>query len=229
MIIIQARLNSSRFPRKIESEIQGVPVLHRVIDASTRAIGHTVVLAIPEGEANDPFFKSTVERFSDLRIFAGSEHSVGERFRGAFNENRDAFDHEGPSLGLVRVCADRPFLSTALINSLSHTANYEYELLFNHMPHEGSGPRGYGAESVSKRLAIDLFDGTMFDHVHPEHVTLNLYELDEIRKKLVVPPEVMRAWEALGKARLDIDVPSDSERLEALASEFSLELIRSPI
>lgn len=90
LLIIQARLTSTRFPGKILQLVNGRTILKRVWDAAKGSFADKVIVAWPE-------------RYPDL-----DENDVRERFR--------RISREFPSQHIIRVTSDCPLITSAVIN-----------------------------------------------------------------------------------------------------------------
>lgn len=207
MIIVQARMNSSRLPGKVVREIGGVPVISRVLRACLATNhNHQVIVTLPEEDKNSDLARLVQEEFeASVEISFGPELDVFGRFQKAYFEFKSSLLNEPRINGVVRVCADRPFLQPDAIDLLEHDDSVE-ELLFNHQPNPGEiGPIGLGAESMSRRLAEKFFEQDSGLKRSKEHVTSELYKESSISVKQVSP-----AWySSIGEVnRFDLDVPS---------------------
>lgn len=107
VVLIQARLGSMRFPRKVLSEVNGKPLLHTMIDRVRRAeTVDTIVLAIPDTEI-DRELESFAESIG-FDYFRGSELDVLKRFAQAARQySADV---------VVRLTGDCPFVDPAVID-----------------------------------------------------------------------------------------------------------------
>ncbi|HNC94755.1 MAG TPA: NTP transferase domain-containing protein, partial [Myxococcota bacterium] len=105
--IIQARMGSVRFPGKMLANLHGYPVLEWVLHRVAQATEvDEVVLATTDMARDNPL----VELAGRLAVpvHRGSESDVLGRFADA----AAAFDAEG----VVRICADNPFIDPAEID-----------------------------------------------------------------------------------------------------------------
>lgn len=221
MILIQSRLGSQRLPRKSEKLVLGIALLERVVRQCLKARNHHTVLCVPVDEKSDLFYSSISEKYPALFLWFGSGIDVAERFRGAFQEFQGLFDNEPKGTGLVRVCGDRPFLSTHSLNDTFHEKPKKLELLYNHLPsaeQSKPGPQGLGIESLSQALARRLFVGDLKFLLHPEHVTTQLYDDSRVRASHHLPPKHRNWWRSLSGDRFDLDSDNDLQRLNSLSS-----------
>ena len=105
LVIIQARLGSTRFPNKVLETVNGVPMVKRVYDAAKASWADKVIVAWPE-------------RYPDL-----DENDVRERFRRISNEF--------PSKYIIRLTSDCPLITTRDINSAIQAFNVSRVSYFN--------------------------------------------------------------------------------------------------
>lgn len=219
MIFIQARTGSSRFPGKVLAEIEGVQMVERVLSAClANSSGHSVVALLPEVDRFGPLHEVVLTSFQkDVTIFFGDEQNVYGRFQSAYRELGALAANEPDHLGIVRVCADRPFIQPSLIDMLDHQTNPE-NLLYNHLPPAGTaGPVGLGAESMSRELAELFFGGKARLPISIEHVTAGLYGSPRISSRFV-GPDWMRSKKV--HRRFDIDSPEDISKVNSMKEEL---------
>ena len=98
--IIQARLGSTRFPRKIYADLAGKPLIWHVINRVGYAGGIDRIILATTGAVQDDDLADWAEK-QGLAVYRGSENNVLERFYFAakrFSANI-----------IVRVTADDPF------------------------------------------------------------------------------------------------------------------------
>lgn len=203
--VIQARLGSSRLPRKVLEVIGDRTMLRRVVD-SARASTHIdeVVLAVPTGE------HELVASASELGIpcIEGSEHDVLDRFVVAA-------DHTAAD-AVVRLTADCPLLDPAAIDDV---ARIWRENRADYCIVEGY-PRGVGDAEVIGREALMRAAAESTEPQHREHVMT--YHLDhpdhfdlDIRR---APPAVRRP-----ELRVCVDVPEDLAAVRGVVERLHVE------
>jgi spore coat polysaccharide biosynthesis protein SpsF len=108
--VVQARLTSTRLPRKVLLPLAGAPLLSRVLER-VRAIDGVdeTVLAIPEGEAQAPLVEFAAQR-PEISLFAGSEQDVLSRTLAAA-ESVEAST-------VLRVTSDCPMIDPAVSSTV---------------------------------------------------------------------------------------------------------------
>jgi spore coat polysaccharide biosynthesis protein SpsF len=190
-IVIQARLSSSRFPRKIFSEIRGKRIIDYVIDASVSVRGkNQVIVVIPEAELELKSYLS--EKYKNIIVFAGHMTDVRSRFVDAlFNHPCDAF---------IRVCADNPLLQPEFIEDLI-TCYKETKVayIYNDSRRDSNDNfiDGFGAELVDSKLLLKSLIDT--SSIAKEHVTYAISNFNDGKNQ--VSPIVKRY-----KSNLTLDV-----------------------
>ena len=139
VIVIQARLGSSRLPCKTLLNLHGLPVIDWVVGRCARSeLADDLVVALPDTRRDEVLARHL--RAQGVNTFRGSEQDVLSRMHGA------AAAH-GADL-VVR----------------EHTAgNCDYA--YNHIPRNNLYPDGLGAEIVS----FELFTKAMNEATLPAH------------------------------------------------------------
>jgi spore coat polysaccharide biosynthesis protein SpsF len=105
--IIQARMGSSRLPRKVLRDLAGEPMLSRVVDRVRRAELLDEVVVATTGEPQD---KAILDFCHERGIahFAGSQHDVLDRYyQAATKFHADA---------VVRITSDCPLIDPGLVD-----------------------------------------------------------------------------------------------------------------
>ena len=118
--IVQARLGSKRFPRKVLSLIHDKTALEMLITRLKRAQTiDQIVLAIPIGPENDELL--TFAKNLNIDCTRGSEDDVLDRFYKAAEVSNPDF--------VVRITADCPLIDPKIVDQVVHLCinnNYEY-------------------------------------------------------------------------------------------------------
>jgi spore coat polysaccharide biosynthesis protein SpsF (cytidylyltransferase family) len=107
--IIQARMGSSRLPGKTLMDVDGKPLLVRVIERARLARSlHNIVVATTIDKSDDKI----ADLFCSLnyKLFRGSIYDVLDRYYQAAKENRADL--------IVRLCADSPLIDPELIDEV---------------------------------------------------------------------------------------------------------------
>jgi glutamate-1-semialdehyde aminotransferase/spore coat polysaccharide biosynthesis protein SpsF (cytidylyltransferase family) len=118
--IVQARVGSTRLPRKVLAELNGRPMLWHVVQRVRQACLVDRVVVATSTEAKDDAVAAFCDR-NDVGCFRGSEGDVLDRFY----ETAAAF----PAKFFVRITADCPLLDPDVIDhvlAILQTGQYDY-------------------------------------------------------------------------------------------------------
>jgi glutamate-1-semialdehyde 2,1-aminomutase len=200
--IVQARLGSTRFPRKVLKESVGKPLIGHLIERLKRAshVG-SVVVAIPTSPINDDLAE-IVEQFG-ASVYRGSELDVLDRYVGAAQEYK--------AHAYLRITGDCPLVCPDLVDQVVddfYAKDLDYActgLTF---------PDGLDVEVFSRDLLIEagLRARENFDR---EHVTPFMKHTVPAEKKFVLEHE-----SDFSRLRLTIDEPEDFEVIDSVFGKF---------
>ncbi len=109
LVLIQARMGSSRFPGKVLEDLSGHPMLWHVVNRVRRAGRVDKVVVATTDRAVDDAIARFCER-EGVGCFRGSEHDVLDRFYQAARANRADV--------VVRITADCPLIDPAVIDKV---------------------------------------------------------------------------------------------------------------
>jgi len=223
-VLIQARLNSTRFPRKavlpVAKGLTLTELVYRRILAARTVDPAMVCFVVPDTAVNAELREFLAAR--KIPYFAGDEDNVYGRFSQALGER---FPH---SPAFVRVCADNPFIDPELLDDLIGDARArEFADDYSSFRTAAGTPTiltHYGLFAELIRTATFLaVDSGALTQVEREHVTPHFYR-NEGRytcRWLPVPDEL----EDL-PLRLTVDFPEDRENCrelyDALPDSFGL-------
>jgi len=167
--IIQARLGSTRFPRKVLSMIDGKPLIQFIIDNLKRSEKlDRIVVATTQNQLDDELCAYCDEH--SIPYFRGSEENVLKRYIDtcSFYNCRD----------IVRVCSDNPFIDIQkLDNQIDHyfAKNADY---CTYSTKSGTPiilkPIGLFAEVVTYEALKKSYE-LASEKNHFEHVTFFIY------------------------------------------------------
>ena len=167
-IIIQARLGSTRLPRKILKEFYGgKTLLETVIDHLQKVPGANLIVATSVNPNNDELESFLVEK--GITVYRGEENDVLDRFICAAEANN--ID------GIVRICSDNPFLDwhgVAALIEKAKTSDADYiGYRINNTPSIKTH-FGFWGEYVTLK-ALKQVSATTNEQMAHEHVTIHIY------------------------------------------------------
>lgn len=199
--IIQARMGSVRFPKKVLQEVNGVPLLKTMVERIRRAKAiDEIVLAVPESPGNDPLVD--FGHAEGLMVVTGSETDVLSRYAVAAEKSKASI--------VIRLTGDCPLIDWAIIDECvkpiaAGTAEFACT--------SSEYPDGLDVEVFTRALldeaaslATDLFDR--------EHVTPYMRRKENGRLATISPQ-----YEPID-VRITLDQREDFETIEAILRHF---------
>jgi len=106
-IIIQARMGSTRLPKKSLKLLRGKPIVHRCYEQCSKAkCAEKVIVAIPEGELDDPLFEYCKE--NNMDVFRGDHDNLIKRYHDCAKAN----DVDT----VIRITGDNPIVDPDIID-----------------------------------------------------------------------------------------------------------------
>ena len=124
--VIQARMGSSRLPKKALLPINGIPIIQWILERLMCCQElDLIVFAIPNSKKDDVLYDFLLSK--KVKIFRGSENDVLSRiYHAAMRYDAD---------NVIRICADNPFIDPKSIDDLilffeKKRCDYAY----NHIP-----------------------------------------------------------------------------------------------
>ena len=199
LIIVQARMNSSRLPKKVLYQIKGKPLLKYLIARLSGTIERKLCIATSKHTEDDEI-KNLCFR-ENVSFFRGPLKDVSKRMLNAANHfEADAF---------VRICGDSPLIDPKIVNrAISIYQSGDYDLVTNTFPR--SFPVGQSVEVIRTGTFEKAYE-KMSEPEHFEHVTTYYYEHpDEFRIRNFANER------DLSNYRLVVDTPEDLKRIEEI-------------
>ncbi len=196
-LFLQARLGSTRLPRKALLPLGGSTALQLAMRALARV--PAAVRALLTEPASESAFAG-LAREEGFELFVGSEEDVLDRFCQAaarYGVQR-----------VVRATGDNPLVSPAQVRSLIEL----HEAQGWHLSHYLGPPLGTGVEVVEASALLEAGEKAL-DPYEREHVTPYLYRHPE--RYRVGEPACPAAWH-LPEARVTLDTEADYALLQEL-------------
>lgn len=211
IVIIQARMGSSRLPGKILKPLGDTDVLTYVTKRCLQIKGvQEVVVATTLSSKDDAIVAWCLER--DVKCFRGSENDVLSRFVDCANEYEPDY--------VMRVTSDCPFVDYEMASemiALMEKGRKDIVLL------DGELPRGLAVELISYASLLKIKEIGL-EQRHREHVTYYAYEFKNQFEGITFKvPENLQAPEF----RITLDTDPDYELIRALADHFDNLLVSS--
>ena len=199
-VLVQARMNSKRFPGKVLAPLAGKPMISHVLDRCASAFGKSaVILLTSQEEGDDPLARHAEQ--SGFTVFRGELNDVMRRFQMCLA----AF----PCDWFVRISGDSPLIDPELIRCVAAFRTAACDLVSNVQIR--SFPVGQSVEVVRADRFAEIDAGTLTEEER-EHVTLAYYRRPGQFAILNLQSNDIR----LGALKLAVDTPEDLARVEQL-------------
>ncbi len=205
VIIVQARMSSTRLPGKVLKLVLDRPLLSYLIERLRQVkLADELVIATSDQPEDEPIVALCHE--ARVHVVRGSLNDVLSRYAKAAAESQaDA---------IVRICSDCPLIDPTVVDEaiafyLSHYPKYDW--VCNAV--ERRYPRGYEVE-VFSHAALDIAAKVARDPEEREHVTPYLYRHPE---QFGLGSVVGNVY--LGNERWVLDTPEDFELISRILSD----------
>ncbi len=209
IVIIQARMGSSRLPGKILKPLGKKDVLSYVVERCEKIVGVSDVVVATSTLAQDDIVEEWCKQ-KDIAYFRGSEEHVLSRYAQAAERYNPDY--------VIRVTADCPYVDFQLASEMIRRME---ESPSDFIKIGGELPRG---------LAVELFSFTALKYIekhgkeqrHKEHVTYYAYENNhEFSWSYVALPQGL----SHPHLRITLDTEEDYELCQQIAEHFKGDLL----
>ena len=164
LAIIQARVNSTRFPEKVLKKINEVTVLERVIAQVNVAFDKKNIIVATSKNKRDLAICNICKKHK-IKYFRGDLNNVSKRYYDLLKKNK--------TNSFLRVCADSPFLDPILIKRcIKIFKRKKPDFLTNILPR--SFPKGQSIEIFKSKFFVENFKKIKKKY-DLEHVTTFFY------------------------------------------------------
>lgn len=204
IVIIQARMGSSRLPGKILMPLGSTDNLTYVTERCKKIDGVSKVLVATSSLSQDDAVEKWCENHQ-ISCYRGSEEDVLDRFIQAAKLYEPDY--------VIRVTADCPFVDYEMASDMVALMKKEQVDIIDL---EGQLPRGLAVEVISYK-ALQYIDEKGHENRHREHVTYYAYEFKEQFTRVSYVADEMRNEPSL---RITLDTDADYELLSKVASHF---------
>lgn len=214
IIIVQARMSSSRFPGKMLEPLAGMPLIQFICKRLSR-IPQADFLVATSDQRSDDSLVSFCQR-SGFPVFRGSLNNVLSRYIEAAKHKKASY--------IVRVCGDTPLLDVALLDTMFNLLikeNLDYVA-----PVRATCASGFFSEAVTLS-ALEKIALSSVDKCDREHVSRFIVDNTGLFKTKFVPVALFPDF--IRDEHLTIDHPKDLMRVNEIINfmpdplEFSSE------
>lgn len=202
--VIQARMNSSRFPGKTLHRVEGQPLLDYLVEGLRRSRTLDEIVVATSHEATDNPIEAYCAK-KKLAVFRGSLNDVAGRMRDAANDQ--ALD------AMVRISGDSPLLDYRLVDQAVDLYRHRRcHLVTNVMPR--TFPKGQSVEVINVERFNEVCSRMILQD-EKEHVTLYYYRNpDAFSIRTVLSEDDDSSFQ------LSVDTPEDMRRFQRILSQI---------
>ena len=208
--IIQARMGSARFPKKMLFDFNGSNLIKWVIRRTQKSkLIDNILTAIPDTKENDKL--NEYIQSLGITVFRGSENDVLSRFyESCVNHSVDT---------IVRICGDNPLICPKELDRLiSFYLSNDCDYAYNHIPKNNRYPDGFGAE-ICSFLTLEKIHFSALKAYHREHIFNFIWDNQrDFNIKTFDPPKSI----AYPSLKFDVDTKADLEKLRKKNYEISM-------
>lgn len=232
LVVIQARMGSTRFPGKAAAQLAGISVLEHVVRRA-RHKGYTVAIAAPASSAEamkwSRDFRQAVPdnrgnaKFVPIYFADIDENDVLGRVAqtALWAHDMDRFTNGGEGYGcIVRLTADCPFVPVGAIDAVAEAVTSGQNDYCESRSDPSSRPNGIDAQAMTLQLLLEASEKCKVPEGR-EHLTGALLgwakkpgrvqQLEGIRLDDVAP------------FRITVDTPEDLDRYRAMGAHLSMD------
>jgi len=204
VIVVQARMGSSRLPGKVLKEVDGKPLLWYLLKKLDQLKHKSKILLATTLSPGDAVLEDFAKK-NKINVYRGSENDVLDRYyQGVKNLNADI---------VVRITADCPLMDASIIDiGLDKFLNSNYDYLSN--VHPATYPDGYDVEIFSFKTLENAWKDAKKTSER-EHVTPYIWNHPELFK--------LGNWENekdYSQYRLTVDEKEDFELVSKIILQF---------
>ncbi len=199
-ILIQARINSARFPGKVMKLINKKILLLYIIERLSKIWdADLIVVATSDNNTDDPIARLCNQE--KIKCFRGSLNDVAKRMLDAAKVgNTDAF---------VRINGDSPLIDPAIVDrGVNIYKNGKYDLVTNTYPR--TFPIGQSVEVIRTKTFAKTYE-QMKEKDDFEHVTKYYYDHSNDFRIYN-----FAAKKNISHIRLSVDIPGDLKHIEKI-------------
>jgi spore coat polysaccharide biosynthesis protein SpsF len=204
--LVQARMNSTRLPGKILTEINGIPMINLQINIlKTLSLLDEIVVITTKNSSDDVLVRNLEK--NKIKYFRGSENNVLERyFQSATKFNADI---------IIRITSDNPLIDISILEKIVNTiSKNDFDYVSNNL--KRTFPIGYDIEAFSYKTLKKIFETTK-DIDEKEHVTLYVHKNFEKFKVKNIEADLE---ETHPEWRVTVDEKEDLELIREIFDTF---------
>lgn len=211
LAVIQARMGSTRLPKKVLVDIEGKPMLRRIYDRLSFCKNVDKIAIATSNQDKDKIILDFAKE-NNIESYAGSENDIVDRmYQTALKFKAEA---------IVRITGDCPLADPHLIDEIVQKYKENKELDFISNVHPPTFPDGLDIELISFKALTKLWKATRGDTFNSEWFNNCIKENPDKFKTQNIEHK-----ENLSALRWTVDYKEDLEFVESVYKSFEEEEI----
>lgn len=208
-IVIQARLGSSRLPKKILKSFDHQTILMFIIQR-LKVLNLPIIVATTDNVLDDELVDYLLK--NNINTFRGSENNVLQRFIECAKQYE--LTH------VLRICSDSPFMDINHLNQLIENVQPDKDYISNSFNGKPTILTHFGifGEIVKLDALVKLTALFPDEKSYKEHVTFGIYNNAQIFKIKLL--EIDNKFNDYASVRLTIDTEDDYQILQIIDNYF---------
>ncbi len=207
LVLIQARMNSKRLPKKVLHKINNQEILkHMFFRIKNCKNNVKLVVATSKKKSDNPIVNLCKK--NRIKFFRGSLNNVASRLLSAANKFKSKY--------FIRICGDSPLIDPQIIDRMINISTSKskrnYDLFSNRL--DKSIPSGQRVEIIKTKSMQEAYK-KFFKKGHYEHVTSYFYEN---KKKFKIFYTSFKRNKT--KIKLSVDTVRDLNKVKKLVSKL---------
>ena len=176
VLIIQARMHSTRFPNKVISDLGGSPLIERILQR-VKKIGKIGKIIIATTKRRDDDILVEIAKLNKVEVYRGSENDLVDRYYQAVKGKKVSH--------ILRLPADNPIPDPTEYNRLiNYHLNTDNDFSSNICNFMMNGyPDGFGVEIFTVESLKRIWKKEKRKRFR-EHIALNYYDYEKDKKNL---------------------------------------------
>jgi spore coat polysaccharide biosynthesis protein SpsF len=162
-ILVQARMSSQRCPQKIMADLNGAPLIQRLVEALAQNQHQLPVIICTSTESSDDPVEHLCQK-QDFYCFRGPLNDVAQRFLQTCNKFQ--LEH------VVRISGDSPWFNVKLVDQVVEAYENSKPDIYCNI-HPRTFPKGQSLEMFSSQLLQNFYP--KMNESDREHVTPIFY------------------------------------------------------
>ena len=215
VIIIQARVGSTRLPGKVLKKILGKEILLHIVDRASKSKADKIVVATSDDKSNDPIRELCKRINVDCFSQSGDENNVLKRFYNAAKKYKADI--------IIRITGDCPLIDPEVINKLIDMFNSSSWDFVGVAAGEGVSNPDFKGNKYPQGLDAEIFPFKVLEKAYTQAVLK--YDLEHVTPFIWKRPNIFKIGSLTGlidysDIKLVVDTQEDFNFVEDIFTKL---------